>query len=160
MPAIRNTKDFYAGVLFSLIAIGALYSSASYGVGSLRRMGPGFFPIAVSLVLCLFAATLMWRGIAGEGQRVGDVALRVPVLILGGTFLFALTIRPLGLPFAIAAMVMVGSRASRQLTFGRAAMLATVLAIGSVLVFRFGLGQPIPVCGALFAEAICGSRWM
>lgn len=160
MPAIRNTKDFYAGVLFGLIAIGALYSSASYDVGTLRRMGPGFFPIALSLVLCLFAGVLLWRGIVSPGQDVGGIALRVPTLILSATFLFALTIRPLGLPLAIAVMVMVGCRASSRLPVGRAAILAAVLAIGSVLVFKIGLSQPIPVCGALFAEAFCGSRWM
>lgn len=160
MAAIRNTKDFYAGVLFGLIALGALYSSSGYDIGTLRRMGPGFFPIALSVVLCLFAAILLWRGLASEGQGVGDISLRVPALILGGTFLFALTIRPLGLPIAIATMVMVGSRASRRLSLARAAMVAAVLAVGSVLVFKVGLGQPIPVCGALFAEALCGSRWM
>lgn len=160
MPVIRNAKDFYAGVLFGLIALGALYSSASYDVGTLRRMGPGFFPIALSVVLCLFAAILVWRGIAREGQGVGDIALRVPALILGGTFLFALMIRPLGLPIAIVAMVMLGARASRRLTFAREAVLAGVLAIGSVLVFRIGLGQPLPICGSLFSEALCGPRWM
>jgi hypothetical protein len=49
----RYGKDLYGGALVFLFGIGAILAGVGYHVGSLSRMGPGFFPVAVGAILVL-----------------------------------------------------------------------------------------------------------
>ena len=37
-------KDYYGGALMILIGLAAVYQGTRYQLGTLARMGPGFFP--------------------------------------------------------------------------------------------------------------------
>ena len=51
MPLIRNPKDFYAGVLFMSFGLAALVIARSYPLGTAARMGPGYFPRVLGILL-------------------------------------------------------------------------------------------------------------
>ena len=42
--AIHNPRDFWSGVLFTLLGVGALVIGSKYTLGTAARMGPGYFP--------------------------------------------------------------------------------------------------------------------
>ena len=48
---IRSPKDFWSGLFFIAVAAGFIGLSHRYGTGTMHRMGPGLFPILVSVLL-------------------------------------------------------------------------------------------------------------
>ncbi|MGN6703835.1 MAG: tripartite tricarboxylate transporter TctB family protein, partial [Burkholderiaceae bacterium] len=46
-------KDYYGGGLMFLLGVGAVMKGFQYKIGSLSRMGPGYFPVAVGVVLAV-----------------------------------------------------------------------------------------------------------
>ena len=48
---VRSQREFAAGLIFFFIGAIWLASSLSYRVGTATAMGPGYFPLVVSLIL-------------------------------------------------------------------------------------------------------------
>ena len=44
-------RDFYAGMLMTLLGIGVTFNSMSYNLGTLMHMGPGMFPFLLGILL-------------------------------------------------------------------------------------------------------------
>ena len=44
-------RDYYAGGLMLLLGVGAAMTGTGYKFGSLARMGPGFMPVVLGVVL-------------------------------------------------------------------------------------------------------------
>lgn len=53
-------RDFYSGVLMLVIGIVTTYGSLGYRIGTLSRMGPGFFPLTLGIILILVALLIMF----------------------------------------------------------------------------------------------------
>ncbi len=51
MMSIRNPKDFWAGALFVAIGVGTLLMGSKYTLGTAARMGPGYFPRILGILL-------------------------------------------------------------------------------------------------------------
>ena len=41
---IKHEKDFWAGILFALLGLGAVVVAQENRLGTLSRMGPAYFP--------------------------------------------------------------------------------------------------------------------
>ena len=63
-PAFLANKDFWAGLM--LIAVGALavVLARDYPLGTVMRMGPGYFPVALGALLVLFGIYVLARACA------------------------------------------------------------------------------------------------
>ena len=48
---IKNKKDFWAGIFFIAFGAGAAAVAQENALGTLSRMGPGFFPTALGVIL-------------------------------------------------------------------------------------------------------------
>ena len=48
---IKLKRDYYAGGLMLLLGVGAAVTGTGYKFGSLARMGPGFMPVMLGIVL-------------------------------------------------------------------------------------------------------------
>jgi hypothetical protein len=79
--------DLLAGVIFVALGGGFAYTASTYEVGSLRAMGPGYFPLALGLVLAALGVVIMAGGLIrlrreaalgsppAAGDRPRDVAV-------------------------------------------------------------------------------------
>jgi hypothetical protein len=152
MRAVSKPKDLYFGIIFLIISLILLLVTKGYAFGTARQMGPGFFPIVLSALLGILSLLLIVRSFAGGYEPVDGIALRPLAFVLGGSLLFGLLLRPAGLVVAVAALVAMGAAASRESKFLQTCMLMAVLAAGSLIVFVYGLGQPIPVLGYWFGD--------
>ncbi|MCC6870733.1 MAG: tripartite tricarboxylate transporter TctB family protein, partial [Burkholderiales bacterium] len=56
MLSIRNPKDFWAGILFIALGIFAITVGSNYTLGSAARMGPGYFPRILGILLIVLGA--------------------------------------------------------------------------------------------------------
>ena len=56
---IRNQKDFWAGLMFAAFGIFFSGFGTRYTFGSAARMGPGYFPTVLGVILIVLGA-VMW----------------------------------------------------------------------------------------------------
>jgi hypothetical protein len=56
-------KDYYGGMLIFAIGAGAVYMGFGYQVGTLTRMGPGYFPVAVGVVMAAMGVIIALGGL-------------------------------------------------------------------------------------------------
>ena len=149
---IRNQKDFGAGILY--IAFGAVgwYIARDYGMGQASRMGPGYFPTVLSVMLMAFGAAAVIRSFIGkEGEKVGKFNWKGVAYVCGATALFAFLLPRAGLIVALIALSLVSAAASHYFKFGWKAVGAlVVLVVFCALVFARGLGVPMPLLGTWF----------
>ena len=60
----KMKRDYYAGGLMILIGLGAAAEGSNYHVGTLVRMGPGFFPVALGVILVLLGLMIAGTALA------------------------------------------------------------------------------------------------
>jgi hypothetical protein len=131
---LRNT-DLIGGVLTLGLAAGVLIVSSGYGLGTILRMGPGYFPTLLGVLLCALGALLTVRGLRQPGEPIALPDLRPIVLISAALGLFAYVLPAFGLAPAIIGLVAVSACAApvrRPMTI---ALLAVGLTIFAYVVF-------------------------
>lgn len=153
MLAIRNQKDFVAGLLFTVtggaFAIGAL----EYEVGSSARMGPGYFPLALGVILAILGALITLKSLGDTRDPAGDlgrIAYKPLLYIIGANVIFGVLLGglpviglpPMGLIASVVALVVVASIAGDRFQPREVAMLAIILAAASDVLFIRLLGLP------------------
>ena len=55
----EDRKDFLGGLLMLVLGLATGVQATRYAIGSLRRMGPGFFPLSLGVILGLTGVLLM-----------------------------------------------------------------------------------------------------
>jgi hypothetical protein len=150
MSAIRNPRDFWAGLIYLVIGLSAFYIAQDYEMGTAVRMGPGYFPRVLSILLALIGLAALVRSFIRPGEAVGALAWWPALLVLGATAIFGLLVRGAGLVLSLFVLVLISAYASRQFRLPSTVLLAAGLAVFSALVFLKGLGIPLPLLGSWF----------
>lgn len=159
MLKIRAEKDFWAGLLYVVLAAGFLWFGRDYKMGVASRMGPGYFPITLAWVLCGFGVISIIRSFLTDGGPLGTLAWKKLFLITLAVLVFGATITKLGLIFALPALVVISSMASKDSVYDLKALLVLVgLTAFCILVFVKGLGVPMPIFGAWF-DGVVPPSW-
>jgi hypothetical protein len=147
LSRIRQPKDFLAGLLF--IAFGGvfLYIALGYSLGTLRRMGPGWFPTTVAALLVGVGLIMLAKSFFGE-RRPGPAFDWMKLVVVSvALFLFSITLRGAGVLVAVFLLVMVSAQAYQPVNQVRMAMMAVGLGIFCAIVFVRFLGLPFPIIG-------------
>jgi hypothetical protein len=154
---IQSPKDFWTGLIYLAVGATVIFIARNYSVGTASRMGPGYFPLALSGLLIVFGLVAVVRSFIVPGGPIGAFAWKPLVLVLGATALFGALISTLGLVIALLALVLVSAAASEKFRFDwRAALGLAALVVFCALVFVKGLGVPMPLFGPLL-EPLLGS---
>ncbi len=139
-------QDFVGGCLSVAFGLFALLTASSYPMGSLLRMGPGFFPSTIAgliilLGFALIGALFYSRPIPSQSSE--NIRFR-PVLMIGlGIALFALLLERTGLIPATLALVLVSSLAEPRWRPRRAGLLALAMAVLVYVIFIIVLQIPV-----------------
>jgi hypothetical protein len=146
---VKGPKDFWAGLLYIAFGAAFLTISLGYRLGTAGRMGPGYFPRALSVALIMLGAASLIRSFIVAGESVTGLAWKPLALISVAVVLFGLTLPTLGLPFALLLLCLISATASQEFRFEIKATLALLaLIVFCALVFVKGLGVPMPIVGA------------
>ena len=151
MPSfVRSPKDFWAGVLYSAFGAAAVFIAAGdYPMGTGARMGPGYFPIVLGVLLLAFGVACLVRSVLQEGEPIGTIAWKPLALVTLATVLFGLLLPVLGLVVALFALALVSAAASALFRFDVRALAGLVVLIAAcALVFVTALGVPLPLFGS------------
>lgn len=152
-PTIRDQRAFASGALFLAFAIFFFVTALNYPAGSAARMGPGYFPRLLAIVLAAIGLAAMLGAVRAMAhrQRLQSWDLKGIAWVTGSVALFALLLFPLGLVGALFVLIVVSSKASPEFTWTGALANAAVLIALCLLVFVYGLGLQLPVWPALFS---------
>jgi hypothetical protein len=145
MRVIRNPKDFYAGVLFMGFGLVALVIARSYALGVASRMGPGYFPRILGILLVGLGAVLSLRGLRSGGEAMSRWHWRPLGIVLLSVLVWGLTAQWLGLIVASLALVVVSSVASDEFGWRQALVSGAIQSACVVAIFVYGLGVPLPM---------------
>jgi hypothetical protein len=154
--SIRSQKDFVTGLVFLACGAGFAIGAQSYTVGTAARMGPGYFPTLLGVLLALIGLVIAAQALhpeLGPKDKIGSIAWKPLVFILGANILFGLLlvgVRAIGLPsmgliVAIFGLTIVASLAGERFSLKESLILAAVLAGGSYLAFIVLLKLNFPV---------------
>ncbi|QTD46444.1 tripartite tricarboxylate transporter TctB family protein [Ottowia testudinis] len=153
---IKSQKDFFAGLLYMLIGIGFAWGATNYTIGDGARMGPGYFPLMLGIVLAVIGGIVMFRALVVEtpdGDPIGRWAWKPLAFIIAANFLFGillggwplLGIPAMGLIIAIVVLTFVAALAGTEFKFIEVLILAVLLAALSWFAFVWGLNLQFQV---------------
>jgi putative tricarboxylic transport membrane protein len=121
-------------------------------MGTLLRMGPGYFPTVLGGLLVLIGIIVIVRSFFKHGEKIAPFAWKRLALALGSVVLFGLLVRGAGLALAIFILVLMSAFAHDKFKLAPSIILAISMALFSILVFIKGLGVPLRILGTWFGN--------
>lgn len=153
---IKSQKDFFSGLMFTVVGASFAYGATSYNIGTGGRMGPGYFPLLLGVILAILGSAIMFKALVVEtqtGDKIGKWAWKPLFFIITANLLFgillgglpSLGIPAMGLIAAIFGVTIVASLAGDTFNLKEVLILSVVLSIGSYLAFIMLLKLQFPV---------------
>jgi hypothetical protein len=143
MHKVANNADFWAGVMFIIFGAAAVYMSRDYPMGSAMRMGPGYFPHYLGVLMILFGLGIGGRGLLKGSNEIGPWAFKPIIVLSVGVVVFGLLIERVGFVLALIALVILSTLAGREsIRWLELLIVTVVLVVGAVAVFIYGIGLP------------------
>ncbi|MEO7399250.1 MAG: tripartite tricarboxylate transporter TctB family protein [Polaromonas sp.] len=147
---IKSQKDFFSGLMFMGIGVAFAWGATTYNVGEGARMGPGYFPLYLGVLMTILGAVITFKSLVVEtmgGDKIGKWAWKPLVFIILANLVFGVLLGGLpsiglpamGLIAAIYAVTFISSIAETGWRVKPTFILATVLAIGSYIAFVVAL---------------------
>ncbi|MBB2484463.1 tripartite tricarboxylate transporter TctB family protein [Mitsuaria sp. WAJ17] len=145
---IKSQRDFWSGLLFLLVGLAFAWGATEYSFGSSAKPGPGYFPFGLGILLALLGGLVLFKAVTIEspdGDRIGAIAWRPLLIIVGAIAMFGLALPKLGLVLTLPLLIFVSSLAGDEFHWRDALINAVVLTVGSWVIFVWGLKLTIPV---------------
>jgi len=153
---IKSQKDFFSGLMFMGVGVAFAVGATTYNVGSGARMGPGYFPLILGILLAILGGAIVFYSTvveSADGDKIGKWAWKPLFFILASNFAFGVLLAGLpsfgvpamGLIVAIYALVFIASLAGDTFNAKEVFILATILAVGSYVAFVWALKLQFPV---------------
>ena len=147
---IKSQKDFFSGLMFMGIGVAFAWGATTYKVGEGARMGPGYFPLYLGVLMAILGIAITFKALVVEaigGDKIGKWAWKPLVFIILANLLFGVLLAGLpsiglpamGLIAAIYVLTFVSSMAETGWKVKNTFILATILAIGSYIAFVIAL---------------------
>lgn len=145
MAMIRHPKDFYAGLVFIAFGIAAIVIGSNYTLGTAARMGPGYFPRILGILMIVLGGILAFRAMRLRGAPIPAWKWRPTLVVLGSVVLFGLIVTSVGLVLSTVLLIVIASAASHEFRPKEALIAGVLLAALAVAIFVVGLKLQIPV---------------
>ncbi len=159
---IKSQKDFFSGLMFIIVGAAFAIGAYSYSMGEGARMGPGYFPRLLGILLAVLGSIVLFKSLTvatADGDKIGGFAWKPMLCIIGGNVIFGICIGglpsikfpQLGLIVGIYALTFVTSLAAEQYKVKEVFLLSTFLAVLSYLAFIVLLNLQFPVWPSFIA---------
>ncbi|MES2361621.1 MAG: tripartite tricarboxylate transporter TctB family protein [Pseudomonadota bacterium] len=153
---IKSQKDFFSGLMFMGVGVAFAWGATTYNVGEGARMGPGYFPLMLGILMAILGGAITFKALVVEaegGDKIGKWAWKPLIYIIMANLVFgvllgglpSIKIPAMGMIIAIYALTFISSAAEPGWKVKNTFILATVLAVGSYLAFVVLLKLQFPV---------------
>ena len=139
------SKDFLSGLMFIGFGLVALYFGQKLALGTTVRMGPGYVPRMLALIMMGLGAVICLVALVAGGEPVERLKWKPITLVTIGIICFALLFERAGLLPALVVLIMIASLAGEEFKLKEVLANMVVLAIVCTLVFKVGLGMNITI---------------
>jgi Tripartite tricarboxylate transporter TctB family len=153
---IKSQKDFFSGLMFLGVGVAFAWGATTYNVGEGARMGPGYFPLVLGILMAVLGMAITFKALVIEvegGDRIGKWAWKPLIFVILANLVFGILLAGLpsfklpafGMIVAIYALTFIASMAEPGWKVKNTFILATILAVGSYLAFVVLLKLQFPV---------------
>jgi uncharacterized protein YacL len=151
---VKNKQDFWSGAMFIALGGGFAVQATQYSMGSAARMGPGYFPFWLGIVLALMGATVLIGALSNRAQTttVSRFDFRILFLVIGSVVFYGFALRFLGLYLSVFLLVLLSSFASHEFNWKVAVANGLFLVAFSYIAFIRGLGLIFPLWPAALSN--------
>ena len=134
-----NYRDILGGGLLVFIGLFVgIHATTEYDMGTWRHLGPGMFPAWLGFILAGLGGLILVLGFLSSGERIEPDYRQFAAVILG-LIAFAFTVGLFGMVPAVVVLTIGAVLADNKLGVIGTAILAAVLSIIALVIFRFGL---------------------
>ena len=143
---IKSQKDFFSGLMFLVIGGAFALGATSYTIGTSARMGPGYFPMMLGVIMAILGAVVLFYSLIVEtpgGDPVTAFAWKPIIYILGATKRRS-SPTP-GMFAAIYLLTILASKAGNEFKIKEVLILGTILSLISYLAFIVLLKLQMPI---------------
>lgn len=153
---IQSQKDFYAGLMFTSVGMAFAGAASTYSIGSGARMGPGYFPLILGILLAVLGAAISVKALmmpTDGGEKIGRFAWKPLFFIISANLVFGacigglplIRLPPLGLVLGIYLLTLIAAQGGSEFKLKEVMVVATLLAVMSYLAFVVLLKLQFPV---------------
>lgn len=140
----RNIPDIVAALTTGALGLYIVIAGNQYTFGTPRRMGPGFLPEVVGVLLVLLAAGLLFEALRTE-PRPFAFRFQPVITVMLALVAFAVLIERSGMLPATFALVFLSALAEPPFRPLRTLVLAVAVSAMGIGIFIYGLGLRLPV---------------
>lgn len=151
---VRRQTDLLSGLMFIVVGLGFSLIARGYSMGTAAKMGPGYFPFWLGIVLALLGAVVAIGSTSAKGEedRMARWDFKTMLWVLGSVVVFGLVLKPLGMVLSVLVLVILSSMASHEFSWKGAVLNAIVLVIISTVAFVYGINLQMPVWPAFLTN--------
>lgn len=152
---IESQKDFFSGLMFTCVGIAFAWGASTYKIGSGARMGAGYFPFILGLILAVLGSAIVVKSmtiVTADGDKMGHIAWKPLLSIILANLVFgvaigglpAIGLPPLGLVAGIYLLTFIAANGGDTFRFKEIFIVATLLVLMIYLAFVVLLKLQIP----------------
>lgn len=146
MMSIADPRQFVSALIWLALGIATTFGSFNYTLGTATRMGPGYFPLCLGILLIVLGLVSLQRALRIPARdSIGDLKLVPLFFITASVVAFGFLVGHGGLIAGIAAVLVLSCY--QRLLSHPLEVLATgaVILVLSLLIFVFVLRLAIPL---------------
>lgn len=144
---LKNKQDFWSGVMFVVLGAGFALGATEYSMGTAARMGPGYFPFWLGVLLAALGVYIALTALkpSAENTEVGRFDWPILFIIIGSVVGLGVVFDFLGVYISVFLLVFFSSMASYQFSWKVAACTGIALSLFTWAAFVKGLGLIFPL---------------
>lgn len=149
-----NRKELRSVLLMLIIAVPTIVGSLNYQVGTLARMGPGYFPLILGIILAFLALLILFspepvETLVDEAHQEETLTFKEQwftwIIIVVSILAFIVIGKYGGLVPATFVMCTLAAIADKKNSFKSAILVGIVLTAVSIGLFHYGLQLQFPL---------------
>jgi hypothetical protein len=143
---LLRSPDGQSALMFIGFGLAVAWGATNYNVGTAARMGPGFFPFVLGIILALLGVGVFVSGwLKREREEFGATPWRAIICITASAIVAGIFLERFGLAPAVIASTFIGALAEPRANWLRVAIVSVALVIFAWLVFVVGLDLRLPI---------------
>jgi len=142
---VVRSKELWSGLLFFALGCAAFGMALQYPIGTMSRMGPGYFPLVLSGTIAVLGLIFIGRALVLGGTPLGGSRPLAIVCVLGSAAIFAGLLDTFGLAIAALLLVVAAYAGGPEFRLPRMIALGIGLAAFVVVLFALLLKLQVPI---------------
>lgn len=144
---VRNKQNFWSGVMFIVLGAAFAWKSTEYSMGTAARMGPGYFPFWLGVIMAILGAIVLLSSLTSKAQKteIDKFDFKSVAIITASVIVFALLLQPAGLIISMLVLVLISAAAAHDNNWKVSIANAIFLAVLCYMAFIVGLKLVFPI---------------